>query len=197
MDLYTASRRVSTAFQLPDGPLDTGRYGVIGDGFSAAFIGVDGSVDWLCWPRFDSPSVFAALLDREQGGFFRICPLEEGFESLQAYDDSTNVIQTLFRRADRGTVVLTDFMPWNGDPRFSVYELALSSEAPNPRFLNTEGDLGAFRAAHSDAVRAIVAGHEGLERIHVFPAVPAPIAVSMGWELLPKRDPSLLIFDSI
>lgn len=82
------------------------------------------------------------------------------------------------------------------DDRFSVYELALTSETPNPRFLNTEGDLGAFRAAHGDAVRALVAGHDGLERIHIFPAVPAPVAVSMGWELLPKRDPSLLVYDS-
>jgi hypothetical protein len=86
-------------------------------------------------------------------------------------------------------------LPASIDERFSVYELALSSEAPNPWFLSTEGDLGAFRAAHNDAVRALIADHEGLERLHVFPAVPAPVAVAMGWELLPKRDPSLLIFD--
>ena len=87
-------------------------------------------------------------------------------------------------------------LPTTIDERFNVYELALSSDDPNPRFLNTEGDLGAFRAAHSDAVRTVVANHEGADRIHVFPAVPAPVAVAMGWELLPKRDPSLLIFDS-
>lgn len=87
-------------------------------------------------------------------------------------------------------------LPGSIDERFSVYELSLSSEPPNPRFLNTESDLGAFRAAHSDAIRALIASHEGLERLYVFPAVPAPVAVSMGWELLPKRDPSLLIFDS-
>jgi GH15 family glucan-1,4-alpha-glucosidase len=123
VDIYTASRRISTAFDLDGKESDSGRYGVIGDGHSVAFVGVDGSVDWLCMPRFDSPSIFAALIDREQGGRFRIAPVEEGFQSLQAYDDATNVLQTLFRRADHGTVVLTDFMPWNGDPRFSVYEL--------------------------------------------------------------------------
>ena len=94
-----------------------------------------------------------------------------------------------------GRIHETD-LPATIDDRFSVYELALSSDAPNPRFLNTEADLGAFRAAHSDAIRALVASHEGLERIHVFPAVPAPVAVSMGWELLPKPDPSLLVYDS-
>ena len=46
-----------------------------------------------------------------------------------------------------------------------------------------------------DAPRSRDARHEGLERIHVFPAVPAPVAVAMGWELLPKRDPAFLVFD--
>jgi hypothetical protein len=81
------------------------------------------------------------------------------------------------------------------DASFSVYELALASEPPHPRFLKTEDDLSAFRSAQSNAVRAIVAGHPGLERIHIFPAVPAPVAIAMSWELLPKHDPALLIFD--
>lgn len=86
-------------------------------------------------------------------------------------------------------------LPATIDKRFSVYELELSSEIPHPRFLKTEADLGAFRAAHSDAVRDVVAHHQGVERLHVFPAVPAPVALAMGWELVPKRDPALLIFD--
>jgi GH15 family glucan-1,4-alpha-glucosidase len=122
LDLYTASRRLSTAFPLPDGPLSADRYGVIGDGFSVAYVGVDGSVDWLCLPRFDSPSVFAAILDAERGGSFRVSPVG-GYESRQAYDDATNVLQTLFRQPDHGTAVLTDFMPWSGDPRASLHEL--------------------------------------------------------------------------
>ena len=52
-------------------------YGVIGDMRTAALVNVNGSIDWLCMPRFDSPSVFAAILDDAKGGFFRICPLEE------------------------------------------------------------------------------------------------------------------------
>jgi GH15 family glucan-1,4-alpha-glucosidase len=52
-------------------------YGVIGDMHSAALVGKDGSIDWLCFPHFDSPSVFAAILDHEKGGRFKIAPAEE------------------------------------------------------------------------------------------------------------------------
>ena len=123
MDIYTASRRVGNPFEIDGRPLDIGKYGVVGEGLTCALVGVDGSVDWLCFPNFDSPSVFAAILDRERGGFFRISPNAERYESLQAYDDSTNVLQTLFRRPGEGAVCLTDFMPWSDDPRSSVHEL--------------------------------------------------------------------------
>jgi alpha,alpha-trehalase len=123
VDLYTASNRISTAFTIDGSPLDTSRYGVIGDGNSVALVGVNGSVDWLCFPRFDSPSVFAKLLDAERGGCFRIAPSRRGYESRQAYDNDTNVLQTLFRRDGDGTLVVTDFMPWNGDARSSFHEL--------------------------------------------------------------------------
>ncbi len=52
-------------------------YGVIGDMHSAALVSSDGSIDWLCFPRFDSPSVFAAIVDDAKGGYFRIRPVGE------------------------------------------------------------------------------------------------------------------------
>jgi len=129
VDIYTASRRIARTFHAGGRDLGIGDYGAIGEGNTCALIGIDGSIDWLCLPKFDSPSVFGAILDSKQGGRFRIAPAEGGFESLQAYDDSTNVLQTLFRRNGEGTVVLTDYMPWNGDPRSSTNELHRLIEA--------------------------------------------------------------------
>ena len=85
-------------------------YGLIGDMASAALVGTDGSVDWCCFPRFDSPSVFAAILDEENGGRFRISPTDSGFTSNQEYMPDTNILETTFTTA-AGIVTITDFMP--------------------------------------------------------------------------------------
>jgi GH15 family glucan-1,4-alpha-glucosidase len=84
-------------------------YGIIGDCRSAALVSKDGSLDWLCWPRFDSPSVFAALLDRERGGFWRISPIQP-YSASRDYVANTNVLQTRFTMAS-GLASLTDLMP--------------------------------------------------------------------------------------
>ena len=85
-------------------------YGLIGDMSSAALVGIDGSVDWCCLPRFDSPSVFAAILDADVGGRFRICPAEHPLETDQQYLTDTNVLETTFRTST-GVVSIVDFMP--------------------------------------------------------------------------------------
>jgi GH15 family glucan-1,4-alpha-glucosidase len=85
-----------------------GDYAVIGDGRSAAIIGRDGSIDWLCWPRFDSPSIFGAILD-PAAGRWRIAPVES-FRAERQYIQNTNVLQTRFETGG-GTLVLTDLMP--------------------------------------------------------------------------------------
>jgi GH15 family glucan-1,4-alpha-glucosidase len=95
--------------------LTLGEYGLIGDMRTAALVGLDGAIDWCCLPRFDSGSVFAALLDPERGGTWAIRPQEE-WTSSQRYLPRTNILETTFRTAG-GVVVLTDFMPVAEDGR--------------------------------------------------------------------------------
>ena len=84
-------------------------YGVIGDSRAAALVSRYGSIDWLCWPRFDSPSIFAAILDREKGGHWSIFPAER-YRTEREYVRNTNVLETRFT-CSTGEAVLTDFMP--------------------------------------------------------------------------------------
>jgi GH15 family glucan-1,4-alpha-glucosidase len=88
-------------------PID--RYAAIGEGRSVALVSDVGSIDWLCWPRVDSASMFAALLDEERGGYFRIAPTET-FASTRRYVEGTNVLVTTMRTAS-GAIELIDFMP--------------------------------------------------------------------------------------
>lgn len=84
-------------------------YGIIGDCRSAALVSRNGSIDWLCWPRFDKPSIFAALLDRERGGYWRISPV--GPVTIERkYVLDSNVLETRFT-SPQGSVILTDLMP--------------------------------------------------------------------------------------
>jgi GH15 family glucan-1,4-alpha-glucosidase len=83
--------------------------GIIGDMHSVALVGTDGSIDWCCLPHFDSPSIFAAILDDRIGGFFKIASLQEG-NRKQMYLPDTNVLVTRFISAD-GVGEVVDFMP--------------------------------------------------------------------------------------
>ena len=102
-----------------------GEYGIIGNGHTVALIGTDGSIDWCCLPRFDSSSVFAAILDDEKGGKFHIEP-QLPFQSRQAYLSNTNILQTTFE-TETGTVTITDFMPYYQTSRASLPNLMKST----------------------------------------------------------------------
>jgi GH15 family glucan-1,4-alpha-glucosidase len=86
-----------------------GEYGLIGNSHTAALVSNDGSIDWCCLPRFDSPSAFAAILDDEKGGRFHIRS-QTPFQSLQAYLTDTNILKTSFQ-TDTGAATIIDFMP--------------------------------------------------------------------------------------
>jgi GH15 family glucan-1,4-alpha-glucosidase len=84
-------------------------HGIIGDLHTAALVGRDGTIDWLCLPAFDSPSVFCSILDDEKGGHFKISPVEYA-RSQQLYLPDTNVLLTRFL-APEGMAEVIDFMP--------------------------------------------------------------------------------------
>ena len=93
-------------------------YGLIGNCETAALVSTSGAIDWFCYPRFDSPSIFAAILDRQRGGSFRISPVNPHPAGDQAYIRDTNLLTTTFHRSE-GALVLTDFMPcFNEGERF-------------------------------------------------------------------------------
>lgn len=85
-------------------------HGLIGDLQTAALVTRDGELDWLCLPRFDSPSVFASLLDRERGGHLRIAPADSDYTSRQLYLPDTAVLITRFM-SESGVGEIIDFMP--------------------------------------------------------------------------------------
>ena len=90
--------------------LPIAEHGVIGDLHSVALVGTDGTIDWYCCPRFDSPSVFASILDAERGGFYRIAPAGGEWTVKQLYFPDTNVLITRFLTPD-GVGEVQDFMP--------------------------------------------------------------------------------------
>ena len=85
-------------------------YGLVGDMHTAALVGLNGAVDWCCFPRFDSSSVFAGILDAAKGGTFQIAPAAS-HSAEQRYLPATAVLVTTFRTESGGVVELTDFMP--------------------------------------------------------------------------------------
>jgi GH15 family glucan-1,4-alpha-glucosidase len=90
--------------------LPIAEHGVIGDLHTVALVGTDGTIDWYCCPHFDSPSVFASILDADRGGFYRIQPAAPGWTVKQLYLPDTNVLITRFLSAD-GVGEVQDFMP--------------------------------------------------------------------------------------
>src|SRR5690349_19561426 len=116
-------------------------YAAIGDGETIALVSRDGSVDWLCWPRFDSSACFAALLGNQDHGRWSLAPVADA-QATRRYRPDTLILETTFRTAD-GEVQITDFMP----PRGSSSELVrvvrgVSGRVPMSMDLTIRFDYG-------------------------------------------------------
>ncbi len=100
---------MAISFEVPAAIED---YALIGDCQTAALVGRNGSIDWLCWPRFDSDLVFGALLGAPECGRWLIAPADPGVRVERRYRDHSLVLETVFESAD-GCAALIDFMPPN------------------------------------------------------------------------------------
>lgn len=110
-------------------------YGVVGNCRTAALISEKGSIDWLCFPDFDSPSIFASLLDRERGGSFGF-DVTEDYHISQSYVPHTNILSTSFSSKE-GEFVVLDYMPYYRSCENAHYPLMV---------------LGGFKTVYADII---------------------------------------------
>jgi len=89
-------------------------YAVIGNGYSAALVNRNATIDWLCWPRFDSDACFAALIGTADNGYWQIAPAQNDAKTSRRYQHDTLILETSFE-TETGCVCVTDFMPWAGE----------------------------------------------------------------------------------
>jgi hypothetical protein len=119
-------------------------------------------------------------------------PVTYKFRQIQSSVDPLKVALIL---SLSGTIHLEDLPP-EIDKKFFIYEITLAGKTPNPNFLRIKEDLDRFKDIYQACLRTIMRDHGKIETIHLFPAIPAPIAVLCGRELFPKVDPTLRIYDN-
>lgn len=141
-------------------------YALIGDTHTAALVGLDGSIDWLCLPRFDSSACFARLLGTEEHGSWRIAPRDEVTGTTRRYRPSSLVLETDVETAD-GAVRITDCMPARQThPRIVRVVEGLSGSVPMSSVLSPRFDYGKTRPwikVEGEGMVAVGAGPEALE----------------------------------
>jgi GH15 family glucan-1,4-alpha-glucosidase len=160
--VHKATERRADQDRNANGYLPIEHHGVIGDLHTVALVGSEGTIDWFCPERFDSPSMFAAILDCEKGGRFAIRPIGEEFTTKQLYLPGTAVLVTRFF-TDSGVGEVVDFMPLGpgsctiirrievvrGSLRFAVLCRPAFDYARTPHRLTVEDGLATFLAGEA------------------------------------------------
>jgi len=146
-------------------------YGLIGDTHTAALVGIDGSIDWLCLPRFDSPACFASLLGTDANGRWRIAPAGNVARTTRRYRPSTLVLETEFETA-HGAVRVIDCMPMRvTNPRIVRVVEGIRGSVPVSVDLNLRFDYGKTAPWISENGRVVSAG-AGPEAVELRTDVP-------------------------
>ena len=107
----------------PSGPLAIEDYGIIGDFSTCALVGRNGSIDWLCWPRFDSAACFAALLGDSRNGRWLIAPTATDARITRSYRGDSLILETVFENAEGSVAVIDFMMPFGAKGRMSSHSL--------------------------------------------------------------------------
>lgn len=141
-------------------------YGLIGDMHSCALISTEGSVDWCCFPRFDSNSIFGRILDWNKGGYFQIAPLG-AYSTRREYLHGTNVLQTTFS-AEGGTARLTDFMPVHHDEDAPIQPYKVGESHQIMRILEcVNGSMDIKVECHPRFEYGAIVPHAHIESPHI------------------------------
>ncbi len=154
-------------------------HGVIGDLHTVALVGMDGAIDFMCMPAFDSPSVFAALLDHRRGGRFQLAPLLDGARQKQLYLPDTCVLLTRFL-ASTGIAEVSDFMPVeDGEREHNVVRRAKTVRGEVRFRMLCQPRFDYARASHTaertpDGVRFVSSGSHPIA-LHLRASVPLRI----------------------
>lgn len=153
-------------------------YAFLSDTESCALVGRDGSIDWLTFPRFDSPACFAALLGTDDNGHWTLCPAGPVRNVERRYRPGTLVLETTFR-TDEGEVVVVDAMPIRADSRLDVVRRVegRSGRVPMRMVLSARFDYGSIvpRVLATDRGATVVAGPDALNL-----STPVPITIDEG-----------------
>jgi len=151
-------------------------YGVIGNMRTAALVGINGSIDWFCYPHFDSPSVFGAILDEKKGGHFQIAPTTTEVSHKQMYWPGTNILITRFLSPD-GVGEVNDYMPVGapesaGPPRRLVRRVSTVRGTMQYR-MECYPAFNYARDAHTTEIRAEgCCFHSASLRLHLGASIP-------------------------